>query len=499
MMDYSDRGLFTDLYQLTMAQGYWTLGLNEKKGTFDLFFRNNPFNGGYAIAAGIGPALDYIERLGFSAEDITFLQAQGIFTDDFLEYLSGFRFTGSVQGLPEGSVVFPHEPILQVTAPMIEAQLLETALLNIVNYSTLIATKASRICAAARGASVIDFGLRRAQGDGAFLGTRAAMIGGCAGTSFVKGGELLGVPISGTQAHSWVQVFESELEAFRAYARMFPRKCLFLIDTYNVLNSGLKNAIQVAKELRDQGNELVGVRIDSGDLAYLAVEVYRAFCDEGFPGITVVLSNELDETLIESIVSQIERPDDPVVADDELQLRKALLSHLMFGVGTRLITGGEQAALGGVYKLVAVDGEPSIKISENVTKIIDPGIKDLFRVKDSCTSTFVADVISFDGEPEPTSGSVIYHPTEPFKTYTIEENISCERLLRSFFDQGTRVSEPGDVDLQTARERCAAQLALLHPTHRRLINPHEYKVSLSPGLNELKQELIKKYTKKGPE
>jgi len=487
------RGLFTDFYQLTMAQGFFELGMHYKVGTFNLFFRNNPFGGGYAIAAGIGPALDYVERLSFSGEDIDYLKEQGLFSDAFLDYLRGFRFSGSIQGMLEGTVVFPHEPILQIEAPMIEAQLIETGLLNIVNYSTLIATKTSRICIAARQSSVVDFGLRRAQGDGAYLGTRASIVGGASGTSFVDAARLLEVPAIGTHAHSWVQVFPSELDAFRAYAKVFPSKCLLLVDTYNVLGSGVPNAITVAKELKAVGKDLVGVRIDSGDLAYLAVETYRAFKNAGFPGITIVLSNDLDETLIESITRQIEAPLG-AVTKAEIQLRRDVVAHLTYGVGTKLITGGEQAALGGVYKLVAVDGEPCIKVSENVTKTIDPGIKEVYRFMDKTAVAFLADVIALRSEPKPVPGDRIHHPVEAGTKFTIDAGATCEAILKPLFHEGRRVAGKDGTSIKMGKVRCKEQLARLHPTSQRLLNPQVYKVGLSNQLFSLKQELIARYT-----
>ncbi len=489
-LQHSDgRGLFTDYYQLTMAQGYFELGMQGKVGTFDLFFRNNPFGGGYAIAAGIGPALDYVERLRFSDVDLEYLKEQGIFSNAFLDYLRAFKFSGTIQGTPEGTVVFPHEPILQVEAPMIEAQLIETALLNIINYSMLVATKTSRIVTAARHASVVDFGLRRAQGDGAYLGTRAAIVGGASGTSFVDAARLLGVPPVGTHAHSWVQLFPSELDAFRAYAKVFPSKCLLLVDTYNVLRSGVPNAITVAKELKAAGRDILGVRIDSGDLAYLAVETFRAFKKAGFPGISIVLSNDLDETLIESITRQIEAPlGAPTAA--EIRLRQDVVAHLMYGVGTKLITGGEQAALGGVYKLVAVDGEPRIKVSENVAKIIDPGIKTVYRLLDQKSSYLVTDVIALRGEPEPVPGDKIHPPLEAGKKFTIEAGTTCETILKPLFIEGCRIAGKDDTGIEMGKRRCKDQLSMLHPTSRRLLNPQVYTVGLSNRLFSLRQDLI---------
>ncbi len=486
------RGLFTDYYQLTMAQGYFELGMQGKVGTFDLFYRNNPFGGGYAIVAGIGPALDYVERLCFSEDELDYLKGQAIFSDAFLDYLRAFKFSGSIQGIPEGTVVFPHEPILQVEAPMIEAQLIETGLLNIVNYSMLVATKTSRICNAARHASVVDFGLRRAQGDGAYLGTRASIVGGASGTSFVDAARALGVPPVGTHAHSWVQLFPTELDAFRAYAKVFPSKCLLLVDTYNVLRSGVPNAIMVAKELKAAGKDIVGVRIDSGDLAYLAVETYRMFKNAGFPGITIVLSNDLDETLIESITRQIEAPlGAPTAA--EIKLRKDVVEHITYGVGTKLITGGEQAALGGVYKLVAVDGEPRIKVSENVAKIIDPGVKAVYRFLDTVSSSLVADVIALRGQPEPVPGDTIHLPLEEGKRFVIDADTTCVALLKPFIIDGRRVAGKEDTGIETGKVRCKEQLARLHPAIQRFLNPQLYNVGLSGQLFSLKQDLIARY------
>ncbi|MHA1848108.1 MAG: nicotinate phosphoribosyltransferase, partial [Promethearchaeota archaeon] len=484
-----NRGLFTDLYQLTMAQAYYQLDIKEKKATFELFFRNNPFNGGYAVACGIRPALEYIESLSFTNEDIEYLNTLESFSTDFLEYLKGFSFTGSVDGVLEGTIVYPHVPIIQVTAPIIEAQLIETGLLNIINYSTLIATKSSRINIAARGARVVDFGLRRAHGDSAYLGTRAALVGGCVGTSFVQEGKMLGAPVVGTHAHSFVEMFPSELEAFRAYARVFPDNCLLLIDTYDTLESGVPNAIQVAKELKKQGKELLGVRIDSGDLAYLSVETYRAFKNAGFPGINIVLSNDLDEYVIESITNQI--LDGGINENDsEKALRKETLSRLLYGVGTKLITGGDDSSLGGVYKLVALDGEPKIKISENIEKTVNPGMKKVFRIKKE-NGELLADVIGLHGEPSPKPGDWIHHPINPYKKYQLEDGISREILLQPLMESGKIRDKILEEDWKTASDRCKAQLKEVHPTTRRLLNPHVYKVSLTTRLFDLKKKMIK--------
>ncbi|NMC03775.1 MAG: nicotinate phosphoribosyltransferase, partial [Candidatus Lokiarchaeota archaeon] len=403
-----------------------------------------------------------------------------------------FKFTGSIQGVPEGTVVFPREPLLQVEAPIIEAQIIESALLNIINYSTLVATKAARICTAARKASVVDFGLRRAQGDGAYLGTRASMIGGVSGTSFVDAARQLRVPAVGTHAHSWVQLFPSEIDAFRAYARIFPSNCLLLVDTYNVLESGVPNAIVIAKELKAAGKDILGVRIDSGDLASLAVETYRAFKNAGFSSIKIVLSNDLDEALIESITRQVESPLGKV-SRAEIKLRQETMDHITFGVGTRLITGGEQAALGGVYKLVAVDGEPRIKVSENVTKIIDPGIKDVYRFKDTRSSMLFTDVITLRGEQAPVSGEKIHVLPEPGKNIVIEPGLTGEPLLQPLIEDGVRVAGDDAVSIDTGRARCKEQLDRLDPASRRFLNPQPYLVGLSARLYRLRQDLISRH------
>ncbi|MHA2299095.1 MAG: nicotinate phosphoribosyltransferase [Candidatus Hodarchaeales archaeon] len=495
MSGYAEnRALFTDFYQLTMTQGYHKLGLLNKKATFELFFRSNPFKSGFAIACGIPIALEYLDNLQFTSSDIEYLEKQNIFTKEYLSHLEALRFTGTVEGVPEGSVVFPYVPIIRVTASLIQAQLVETALLNIINYSTLIATKAARICRSARGGRVVDFGLRRAQGDGAYIGTRAALVGGCVGTSFVQAGKIWNCPTSGTQAHSWVQAFDNELDSFYAYSEVFPDSCLLLIDTYNVLKSGLPNAIKVAKHLEEKDKTILGVRIDSGDLAYLTVEVYREFKKEGFPDINIVLSNELDEYLIESIVQQI-RNDGKDQSEEEKKLREDTINHLLYGVGTKLITGGQGSSLGGVYKLVALDGEPKIKVSENVAKTIDPGIKQVWRITDRSDGYFLADVMGLSDEKTPESSEWIYHPIDPLKNYQLPDNITVKPLYNIFMKDGEMLLEHSPGDWRKSQQYCREQLKQLHPTHQRLLNPHAYKVSLTKKLFDLKIKLIEAYTK----
>jgi len=484
-----DRALFTDLYQLTMSQGYFDLDI-RKDATFDLFFRSNPFNGGYTIACGIPLALEYLSNFKFTENDITYLKEQKMFSEEFLEHLLKLRFTGKVEGVKEGSVIFPYTPIISVTGPIIETQLIETALLNIINYSSLIATKAARIVNAARNGKIIEFGLRRAQGDSAYIGVRAALIGGCIGTSFVQGGKIWDCPIVGTQAHSWVQAFDSELESFRSYAEIFPDKCLLLIDTYDVLKSGLPHAIEVAKQLQERGKQILGVRIDSGDLAYLSVEVYREFKRAGIPNISIVLSNELDEFTINSIVHQIiERGNND---KKEKKLCKETISRLTYGVGTKLITGGHQSALGGVYKLVALDREPRIKVSENVTKTINPGVKKVWRIMDD--GKFLVDVIGLDEEKEPSSGDRIHHPIEHMKKYQLPEDIIVESLHYEIMKDGRVLADENPSSWKAAQAFCKKQLRCLDSTYKRLLNPHIYKVSLTKNLFNLKVDMIKKFS-----
>ena len=484
------RALFTDLYQLTMCQGYFDLDL-RKDATFNLFFRSNPFNGGYTIASGIHLALEYLSHLKFTQNDISYLREQKMFSEDFLEHLLNLKFTSKVEGVREGSLIFPYTPIISVTGPIIETQLVETALLNIINYSTLIATKAARVVNAARGGKIIEFGLRRAQGDSAYIGVRAALVGGCVGTSFVQGGKIWDCPITGTQAHSWVQAFDSELKSFISYAEVFPEKCLLLIDTYDVLKSGLPNAIIVAKQLREKGKEILGVRLDSGDLAYLSVAVFREFKKAGFPNINIVLSNELDEFTIDSIVHQIiERGNNN---KEEKELYMETLTRLTYGVGTKLITGGEQSALGGVYKLVALDREPRIKVSENIKKTINPGIKKVWRIIDD-TGRFLADVIGLFDEKDPSSGDWIHHPIEHLKKYQLPEDIIREPLHTLLMNDGKIVTDEKFGDWREAQAYCKKQLQCLDSTYKRLLNPHIYKVSLTEKLYKMKINMIKAFS-----
>lgn len=466
-----DVALLTDLYQLTMMQGYYQNGYENKEAVFDLYFRKIPSGGGYAIAAGLEQVVEYIENLRFSPEDMAYLKGLNIFDEGFLNLLKDFRFNGDIDAVPEGTAVFPYEPLVRVKARIFEAQLIETALLNIVNFETLIATKASRVVAAAGGGSVMEFGLRRAQGpDAGILGSRAAFIGGCQFTSNVLAGKRYGIPLSGTQAHSWIQCFPDELEAFRAYARTFPDQCLLLVDTYNVLKSGVPNAIKVGLELEAEGHRFLGIRIDSGDLTYLSREARKMLDEAGLEHARIVASNDLDEHTISAIRAQGAAIDS-------------------WGVGTHLITSKDTPALGGVYKLSAEGQngvfEPRLKVSENISKITNPGIKKIVRFYDR-RGKAMADLIALADEhfEEPLT---IFDPIETWKRKTLTD-FKTRELQRPVFRGGKRVYElPHLKDIQTyARHECAT----LWDEVKRLVNPHRYIVDLSPKLFELRQSLL---------
>jgi nicotinate phosphoribosyltransferase len=474
--------LLTDLYQLTMACGYWKAGVAEHEAVFHLTFRRSPFGGGYAIAAGIEPALAYLERLQFTSDDLGYLAelrdsaGAPLFPRPFLDYLGALRFACSVEAVREGSVVFPHEPLLRVQGPIAHAQLVETTLLTLVNYQTLVATKAARVCQAARGAPVLEFGLRRAQGlDGGLGGSRAAYIGGVAGTSNVLAGKMFGIPVRGTHAHSWVMFHESEPAAFRAYAAALPGNCTFLVDTYDTLE-GVRHAIDAGKALRASGHALGGIRLDSGDLAHLSISA-RAMLDEaGFPDAKIVASNDLDETLIGDIIDQGARID-------------------VWGVGTKLITCYDQPALGGVYKLGAsraADGtwRDVIKLSEQPIKISNPGVLGVKRLRKA--GELVGDAI-YDverGLAEPIALHDIEHPGRPA---AIPRFDAAEDLLHPVFEAGKRIGPPDTRDtLEAARARAASDLAALSPRTKRFLNPQPYAVGLDDHVHHQKLELIAK-------
>lgn len=467
--------LLTDLYQLTMGQGYFNEGKHEQRAVFDVFFRPNRLIT-YSVAAGMEQAAQYLENLHFDESDIAYLRSLEMFSEEYLSYLAKLRFTGDVRAVREGEIVFPYEPIVTVSAPMLEAQLVETALLTFINHQTLIASKAAKICAAA-GGGVMEFGLRRAQGaDAGVYGARAAMIGGCVGTSNVYAGKLFHVPVSGTMAHSWVMNFPSEVEAFRAYAECFPDNCLLLVDTYDTLRSGVPNAITVFRELREKGYEPKGIRLDSGDLAYLSKKAREMLDEAGFENAIICASGDLDETLIRSLKEQGACID-------------------TWGVGTKLITSADMPALGGVYKLAAVyeNGKeiPKIKLSDTTEKITNPGVKEVLRIYDAATDKAIADYIVRAGERVDTSKPLtIFHPVDTWKRMTIE-NFRVRDLREDLFRGGKRVApERTLAEIAAYREK---EMSRFWEEYLRQDMPHIYKVDLSDALYGLKQELVEEY------
>lgn len=473
--------LLTDLYELTMMQGYFRTG-NRERVVFDLFYRDNPCGGGYAISAGLQQALDYIENLTFSDEDIDYLASVGVFENDFLDYLRDFKFSGDVYAIPEGTVIFPHEPIVKVVAPIMEAQLMETALLNIINHQTLIATKASRVCYAAGDDGVMEFGLRRAQGpDAGTYGARAAVIGGCNGTSNVLAGKMFDIPVKGTHAHSWIMSFPDEYTAFRKYAELYPQACILLIDTYDTLGSGLPNAIRVFKEMRDEGKELsfYGIRMDSGDLAYLSKEVRRRLDEEGFNDAVISASNDLDEYLIESLKNQ-----------------GAQITS--WGVGTSMIISRDCPALGGVYKLAAIehDGEfiPKIKLSENSEKNTNPGNKEIYRIYEKNSGKIKADLICLSGEEfDENADMVLFDPRETWKKTKLKGGTyTMKKLLVHVVDKGAVVYKSPKV--WEIRDIRARQMDTLWEGNKRFTNPAQVYVDLSDKLYDCKAKVLESLT-----
>ena len=477
-MSYGERNLtmLTDFYELTMANGYFENGMGDTISYFDLFFRNVPENGGFAIMAGLDQAIDYMNNLKFDDDDIDFLRSKGIFCEDFLTYLKNFEFKCDVWAIPEGTPIFPNEPVMTVRGPAIQAQFVETMLLICINHQSLIATKANRIVRAAEGRPVMEFGSRRAQGfDGAIYGARAAYIGGCCGTACTITDKEMGTPALGTMAHSWIQMFDSELEAFRAYAKSYPKGTTLLVDTYNVLKSGVPNAITVFKEMRARGEKPAGIRIDSGDITYLSKRARQMLDDEGFPDVKIVASNSLDEYIIRDILMQGAKIDS-------------------FGVGERLITSKSEPVFGGVYKLAAIekDGEiiPKIKVSENVTKITNPDFKEVWRLFDTSTGKAIADVLTCRGEViDDTRPYVIFDPEHTYKRKLLS-NFSAVKLMERIFDGGKCVyASPSAEDIKAY---CAAQLDTLWDELKRFEYPHKYYVDLSQKLWDKKNELLEK-------
>lgn len=479
MLPTMSLSLLTDLYQLTMAYGYWKSDAADHEAVFHLFFRRNPFGGGYALSCGQEPALEYVEKLHFDAEDVAYLATltgaggSALFEPAFLDALSQLKLEVDIDAMPEGTIAFPHEPILRVRGPLMHCQLLETALLNQVNFQSLIATKASRVCTAAGAEPVLEFGLRRAQGiDGGLAATRASYVGGCAATSNVLAGKLFGIPVRGTHAHSWVMSFDSEREAFETYARAMPNNCVFLVDTYNTLE-GVRQAIEVGRELRARGHELLGIRLDSGDLAWLSQEARKLLDEAGFERAGIVASNDLDERLIKSLKEQ----------------RAKVAS---WGVGTKLVTAYDQPALGGVYKLAALkkpggEWQHKIKLSEQSIKISTPGIHQVLRF--SAGGSFVADAL-IDELARPAPGELrIVDPNDANRQKRLAAELSREELLQPVVRKGVRVG--GRQTLEQARERAQQQLRGFHDGIKRFDNPHAYPVGLEFGLFQRKNDLVR--------
>ncbi|MCX7548135.1 nicotinate phosphoribosyltransferase [Xanthomarina sp. F1114] len=457
---------YTDLYQLTMSQVYFGTK-PDGKAVFDYYFRNNPFNSGYSIFAGLEDILDFLETLEFTASDMAYLEQHG-FKKDFLDYLKNFRFQGTIYSCKEGDVVFPNRPILQVEANIIEAQIIETLLLNILNFQTLIATKASRIRYSAKNAILLDMGLRRAHATGGYYASRAAAIGGFDSTSNVKAAEDYNMPSSGTMAHSFIQSYEDELEAFRDFARWRPKNCVLLVDTYNTLRSGLPNAITVAKEMESRGEQLLGVRLDSGDLSYLSKKTRKILDEANLEYVKIVASNQLDEYVIKSLKEQGASID-------------------IFGVGTNLVTGKPDAALDGVYKLSEFNGEPRIKLSENIIKVSLPFKKQVYRMLDKNGMFYGADAIAGFTEENVTN---MEHPFDSRKSLNLDR-FTHEPLLEKVMENGKRINSPRTVSEIAAYSK--SRLEKLPEEYKRFQNPHIYKIGLSTQLKLERDKLVQKH------
>ena len=475
--------LLTDLYELTMMQGYYETQENETV-VFDVFFRENPDKGGYSVMAGLEQVIEYIKNLNFSYDDVDYFRKLGIFSEDFLQYLSGFHFSGSIYAIPEGTVIFPKEPLLKVIAPIMEAQLVETAILNIINHQSLIATKASRVVYAAQGDGIMEFGLRRAQGpDAGLYGARAAVIGGCVGTSNVLAGQMFDVPIMGTHAHSWIMSFKDEYTAFKEYAKLYPDACTLLVDTYDTLKSGVPNAIRVFREMREKGihPKSYGIRLDSGDLAYLSKQARKMLDDAGFPDAVIAASNDLDEMLIH-----------------DLKMQGAKITS--WGVGTNLITSKGCPSFGGVYKLAAIqgaDGEfaPKIKISENTEKITNPGNKTIFRVYDKETGKIRADLICFADETFDTDQDLLlFDPSATWKKTRLPGgSYRMKEILKPIFINGECVYQSPSV--MEIAAYCRQEKETLWDETKRLFFPHRVYVDLSQRLYDTKEKLLNEMSK----
>ena len=472
--------LFTDFYSLTMAQGYWKKGM-DTRAVFEMFFRSNPFNGGFSVFAGLGCLLEKLKTLAFSADDILYLKELGIFEEAFLDYIKDFRFKGSIWAMKEGSVVFPIEPLIRVEGGLIECQLIEGLILNTINFQSLIATKTARIWLASGMGTVIEFGLRRAQGpDGSLSASRAAYIGGANGTSNTLAGKKFGIPVFGTMAHSWIMAFSDEEEAFRSYAEIYPDKTVFLIDTYDTLKSGIVNAVKVGKTLAAKGKKF-GVRLDSGDIHYLSLEVRKKLDEAGLTDATISVSNDLDESIIKTLVNA-----------------KAPVN--IWGVGTQMVTGGKEAAFTGVYKLASSENEKKeltsrIKFSDNPEKTTNPGIKQVWRIKDK-DGNFLADVLALENKNdserfEKGKTYSFWHTMADYRRFNHTLEGSAEPMLVQWLENGKTLREPAA--LEDIRSFLSQELVFLDHTYKRILNPHIYKVSMTEQLRALKLELIKNF------
>lgn len=479
----SDRNLtmLVDFYELTMANGYLKSDVKDKIAYFDMFFRRVPDGGGYCIMAGVQQLCEYLSDLKFTKDDIDYLRMKDIFNEDFLQYLQNFKFECDVWAVPEGTPVFPNEPLVTVRGPIIQAQFIETMILLTINHQTLIATKASRICRAAKGRDVMEFGSRRAQGyDGAIYGSRAAYIGGCSSSACTIAEQMFGVPAIGTMAHSWVQLFETEYEAFKEWTVSYPDNCVLLVDTYNVLKSGIPNAIKVFDEvLAPMGIRPKGVRIDSGDITYLSKAVRKMLDEAGYADVKIIASNSLDEYIIRSIL------DNGACLDS-------------FGVGERLITAKSEPVFGGVYKLVGVQDNgsdkiiPKIKISENPEKITNPAFKNIYRIFNKKTNKAIADLMTLrDEEIDFSKPLTLFNPIHTWKKKTVK-NYYAKELMVQIFNKGKLVYDSPDVD--EIKQNCKAGLETLWSEVKRFENPHPYYIDLSTNLWELKQELLHKHS-----
>ena len=481
-MDTAFSALFTDLYSLTMAQGYWKNKMNQRS-VFEVFFRHQPSGGGFSVFAGLETLIAKLKQLAFSKEDLKYLSTLGLFEDKFLSFLGDFRFKGNLFSMDEGTIIFPHEPIIRIESNLVEAQIIEGLVLNTINFQSLIATKTARVVLASGNGSVFEFGLRRAQGpDGALSASRAAYIGGACGTSNVLAGKMFAIPILGTMAHSWVMAFPNEEEAFRAYAAQYPEKSIFLIDTFDTLKSGILNAVKVGKELSGKGKSF-GVRLDSGDMHYLSAEVRRILDSEGFPDATITVSNDLDEYIVDT-------------------LTKAGAPINFWGVGTRMVTGGNEASFTGVYKLAAKDNGngkliPTMKFSDNPEKTTNPGVKQVWRIINEKKEA-IADVMALDDEDnsdilQKKKRYAFWHPQADYRHFyhTITEESSCEPLLIKRLQNGESLFP--SPSLNEIKQKVREGLEYFDHSYKRILNPHIYKISITERLRTLKLDLLKAY------